>query len=210
MEYRPLRSFIILMSVLTACGVAGAWGWNRMNSVPQEVRAKANLWKILTYKRPSVFEPPTPAEVARVKGEVDKMKAELVATHPLLAIADARNKSPLPLRSILLGGYLTRCDSLQLYLQRELEKRHPLSLLKGTARPGDMPVQGEESAPPLGPLALQVLKKSPDLKEIEKALEATGHRIKDITWDDFETVGATGRMGFKGNVTVLVEPAMAK
>ena len=86
MEYQPSRRFIVLMSGFAACGVAGAWGWNRMNSVPQEVRAKADLWKILTYKRPSVFEPPTPAEVARVKGEVDKMKAELVATHPLLAI----------------------------------------------------------------------------------------------------------------------------
>ena len=144
------------------------------------------------------------------QGDEDALRQPATTADLVLAIADARNKSPLPLRSILLGGYLTRCDSLQLYLQRELEKRHPLSLLKGTARPGDMPVQGEESAPPLGPLALQVVKKSPDLKEIEKALEATGHRIKDITWDDFETVGATGRMGFKGNVTVLVEPAMAK
>ena len=144
------------------------------------------------------------------QGDEDALRQPATTADLVLAIADVRRKSPLPLRSILLGGYLTRCDSLQLYLQRELEKRHPLSLLKGTARPGDMPVQGEESAPPLGPLALQVLKKSPDLKEVEKALEATGHRIKDITWDDFETVGATGRMGFKGNVTVLVEPVMAK
>ncbi|RYD26854.1 MAG: hypothetical protein EOP87_22090, partial [Verrucomicrobiaceae bacterium] len=101
--------------------------------------------------------------------------ADLVA-----AISSARAKSPLPLERIALGDYLVRCESLQIHLLRELETRHPLSLMDAMARPNAMPVQGVETAPPLAPIALGILKNSPDFKLIEQAASNSGYRIKDV------------------------------
>ncbi|WAC18210.1 hypothetical protein OVA24_13280 [Luteolibacter sp. SL250] len=74
------------MSAFTACGVAGAWGWHRINSVPGHIRSGGDLWEILTYEPKPIFEAPSAAEIARTRARAELMKAELIHTHPLLAI----------------------------------------------------------------------------------------------------------------------------
>ena len=86
MDYRPSRSFLVLMSAFTVCGIAGAWGWHRLNSVPGHIRSGGDLWGMLTYEPKPAFEAPSAAEIARTRARAELMKAELVHTHPLLAI----------------------------------------------------------------------------------------------------------------------------
>ena len=131
--------------------------------------------------------------------------ADLVA-----AIAEARAKSPLPLEKIALGDYLVRCKSLQIHLLRELEARHPLSLMNALARPNAMPVQGVETAPSLAPIALGILKNSPELKLIEQAAATAGYRIKDVTWDAFQVTGGHLPLRLDGLVVIHLEPRPVK
>lgn len=86
MDYRPSRSFLILMSAFTVCGVAGGWGWNRINSAPNHIRVKGNLWEMLTYEPKPAFEPPGKDERVRIRARATLMKEELVHRHPRLAI----------------------------------------------------------------------------------------------------------------------------
>jgi hypothetical protein len=86
MDYRPSSSFIALMSAFAVCGIAGAWGWSRINSVPGHIRLKGDLWEMLTYEPKPVFEPLSAEEIAENKVRADEIKAALVASYPELAL----------------------------------------------------------------------------------------------------------------------------
>ncbi|WAC18209.1 hypothetical protein OVA24_13275 [Luteolibacter sp. SL250] len=131
--------------------------------------------------------------------------ADLVA-----AILTARAKSPLPLERIALGDYLVRCESLQIHLLRELEARHPLSLMNALPRPNSMPVRGAETAPSLAPIALGILKNSPDFKLIEQAASNSGYRIKDVNWHAFQVTHGPGPIRLQGEIVIHLEPQPVK
>jgi hypothetical protein len=121
------------------------------------------------------------------------------------AISAARSNSPFPLKKIVFGAYLVHCRSLQNHLFRELESRHPLSMIHALGENNSIPVQGVESAPPLPPLALAVLKSSPHLKLIEEAASSSGYRIKDVTWDSFQATESVTAILFQGHVIIHLE-----
>lgn len=143
-------------------------------------------------------------------GTTDAFGRAAFTSELVTAIAVAKMKSPLPLEKIAFGEFLERCDSLQLHLLNEIESRHQRSLLKSMARPNLMPVQGVEEAPALAPIALKILKGSPDMKEVTTFVEASGYRIKDITWDSFGVTRGEGRVLFRGNVILYLETSPQK
>jgi hypothetical protein len=127
--------------------------------------------------------------------------ADLVA-----AISNARANSPVPLGAISLGDYLRHSPVLQAYLSDQLQSKHQSSLLKAMARPGMMPIQGVDDAPPLPPTASEVLKEAPEMKEIRKALQSAGYGIRNITWDRFLVMEGADRLLFMGNVILHLQP----
>ena len=193
----PLRLWLALMA---AAASQPATGHRQLD--PQLQADRPAGWVLETMGTTNVlrYQPGPPDAFGRAA-----FTSELVT-----AISDAKRKSPLPLEKIALGEYLGRCESLQLHLLNEIETRHQRSLLKSMAHPNLMPVQGVEGAPALAPIALGILKGSPDVKEITKALESSGYRIKDITWDSFGVTRGEGRVLFRGNVILYLETSPQK
>jgi len=126
------------------------------------------------------------------------------------AISDVPSRGPLPLGVVFLSDYLRHSPALQTYLSDQIEAKHQKSLLKAMARPRMMPIQGVDDAPPLQPIALDILKDAPQMKEIQKALEVTGYRIKNITWDQFQVMEGADQLLFLGNVILHLEPLPGK
>lgn len=131
--------------------------------------------------------------------------ADLVA-----AISNHPSRGPLPLGAVFLSDYLRHSPALQAYLSDQIEARHQKSLLKAMARPGMMPIQGVDDAPPLQPVALEILKYAPQMKEIQKALEVAGYGIKNTTWDQFQVMEGADQLLFLGNVILHLEPLPGK